>query len=128
MGEKFLSATGDYLKFTFGAMLLATAGFFLYAYFVAGGAAHREQFETVKYTIEITVLLVFSTKILTGVFSSRERIVERFRDLAGVESLSVVERTILSVASVFLSIHVLVMLLATMAEHHRGGVGFKKRG
>ena len=53
MGEKFLNAAADYLKFTFGAMLLATAAFFLYAYIFATGASHREDFEIVRYTTEI---------------------------------------------------------------------------
>ena len=73
MVEKFISASADYLKFTFGVMLPATAGFFLYACFVTGGADHAQSL-TVVNTMEITVALVLATKILTGVFFPGDRL------------------------------------------------------
>jgi hypothetical protein len=102
MIEQFLSATADYLKFTFGAMLLATAGFFLYAYLFAVGAGHREEFDLVVHGIEISTLSIIAVKTLTSGFSTSGHVAHRLREDVGFERLSHVERLILSVASVFL--------------------------
>ena len=107
MAEKIFSAAADYLKFTFGAMLLAIAGFFLYAYILSPGADRREEFGAVWHSVEISLLAIFAVKLLTSAFSSEERIHDRLRGL-GFESLGHIDRLILSVASVFLSINLLL--------------------
>ncbi len=126
MVERLIRVSVDYLKFTLGAMLLATVGFFLYASIRTIGIDH-EQFDAVRNTIEIAGLLVVATKILTGFFSSsRERVVELLSGTAGFERLSFLERSILSVASVFLSFDTLMTLLASLLENHSDGVKFNK--
>jgi hypothetical protein len=127
MVEKLIGAIADYLKFTFGVMLLATVALFLYASIRTGNVG-AEQF----HFLENTVMLVVATKILSSVLSSTDGVVGRLRDSGAatrgsLESLSFIEKMILSVASVFLSVDLLMVLLASLLEHHKEGVGHKNQ-
>jgi hypothetical protein len=127
MIEKFLSATADYLKFTFGAMLLATAGFFLYAYIFAGGAEHQGNLDSVAHSVELSILSIVAVKVLSSFFLTGEHIANRLREGVGFGSLSYFDRLILSVASVFLSIDLLMILMENLISRHHEGIDYKKR-
>ena len=95
MVEKFIGATADYLKFTFGVMLLATVALFLYASIRTGNIGDGQ-----FHFVENAIMLVVATKILSGVFSLRDGVVERLPNSGSLERLSFIEKMILSVASV----------------------------
>jgi hypothetical protein len=112
MVEKLRDALLDYLKFAFGAMLLATSAVFLYSSTATQSSDHNG---TVIETIASLVMVVVATKILTGYLTLRSE--------PAAPRLGLIKLMFLSVASVFFSVALLQRLLFAWTRPRRGEEG-----